>query len=46
MISGIVVIVAHTYLDQDGDEVIRLISARKAVASERRAYAESQGRPQ
>ena len=45
MVSGVVVIVAHVYRDQDGDEVIRIISARKATANERRAYAESQGRP-
>ena len=44
MISGIVVIVAHVYRDEVGAEVIRLISARKATARERRAYAESQER--
>ena|SRR5271154_3131908 len=43
MIVGILLIVVHAYRDQDGDEVIRLISARKATASERRAYAETQG---
>jgi uncharacterized DUF497 family protein len=44
MVSGAVLIVAHTYRDEAGDEVIRLISARKAIASERRAYAKSQKR--
>jgi hypothetical protein len=44
MISGIVLIVAHTFRDEDGEEVVRLISARKATAPERRAYAESQKR--
>ena len=33
-----VLFVAHTYRDEDGDEVVRLISARKATAHERRAY--------
>ena len=44
MISGIVIIVAHTWQDEDGDEVIRLISARKATAGERRAYAKGHKR--
>jgi uncharacterized protein len=44
-ISGIVLIVAHTYWDEDGEDVIRLISARKATPSERRAYAKNQRRP-
>jgi uncharacterized protein len=43
MIAGIVLIVAHTYREEAGDEMIRLISARRATANERRAYyAESQ----
>ncbi|MGP8244937.1 MAG: BrnT family toxin [Bryobacteraceae bacterium] len=42
MVSGTVLLVAHTYRDEAGDEVIRLISARKAVARERREYAKSQ----
>jgi len=42
MVSGTVLFVAHTYREQAGDEVIRLISARKAIAHERRAYAKSQ----
>ncbi len=44
MVSGAVLLVAHTYCDEVGDEVIRLISARKAIASERRAYAKNQKR--
>ena len=44
MVSGNVLIVAHTYRDEAGEEVIRLISARKAVAQERRAYARNQKR--
>jgi uncharacterized DUF497 family protein len=42
MVSGAVLLVAHTYRDEADDEVIRLISARKAIARERRAYAKSQ----
>ena len=42
MVSGTVLFVAHTYREQAGDQVIRLISARKAIAHERRAYAKSQ----
>jgi uncharacterized DUF497 family protein len=44
-VSGIVLIVAHTYRDEDRQDVIRLISARKATLSERRAYAKNQQRP-
>ncbi len=41
MVSGVVVIVAHTWEEHSG-QVIRLISARKATARERRVYAENQ----
>jgi uncharacterized protein len=42
MIDGVILlIVAHTWRDDDGDEVIRLISARKATKNERRAYAKN-----
>mgnify|MGYP002785250153 CR=1 FL=1 len=34
----VVLIVAHTYVDADGDETIRIISARKSTRSERRRY--------
>jgi hypothetical protein len=44
MVSGTVLLVAHTYREEASDEVIRLISARKAVARERREYAKGQGR--
>ncbi|HXM42767.1 MAG TPA: BrnT family toxin [Bryobacteraceae bacterium] len=42
MVSGAVLMVAYTYRHEAGDEVVRLISARKAVPHERRAYAKSQ----
>jgi hypothetical protein len=44
MVSGALLLVAHTWRDEPGDEAIRLISARKAIARERRAYAKSQER--
>jgi uncharacterized protein len=34
----VVVLLAHTYGEENGEEVIRLISARKATPLERRAY--------
>jgi uncharacterized DUF497 family protein len=33
-------LVAHTLREEDGDEVIRLVSARRAIRSERRIYEE------
>ncbi|HEY1961921.1 MAG TPA: BrnT family toxin [Rhizomicrobium sp.] len=41
-IGGVVVLVVHTWpaADEDGNEVGRIISARKATAHERRAYEE------
>ena len=36
--GGLIVLVAHTYRKQDGQEAIRIISARKATPRERRAY--------
>ncbi len=37
--GGIVVLlVAHTYREESGEEVIRIISARKATAHERTVY--------
>ncbi len=44
MIDGVILIVAHTWRDDDGDEAIRIISARKATGKERRAYAQNQQR--
>ncbi len=42
MVSDVVVIVAHSYRDHPDGELIRLISARKATARERRVYAANQ----
>ena len=39
--GNIVVLVAHTYSEAHGEEVIRIISARKATAAERKAYEEA-----
>ncbi len=33
-----VVVVANLYFDDDGEEVVRIISAREATANERRQY--------
>ena len=39
MIGGILLLlVAHTYEDDSGDQVVRIISARKANRKERREY--------
>lgn len=38
MVGGVTVVVAHTYHEEDGEEVIRIISARKTAPGERRAY--------
>jgi uncharacterized DUF497 family protein len=38
MISGVIVVVVHTYCEEREEEVIRVISARKATPAERRAY--------
>lgn len=41
MIGGVVVLlVAHTFRDEGGEEAIRIISARRATPRERRAYEE------
>ncbi len=34
----VLLLVAHTYLDEDGDEVVKIISARKATRRERVRY--------
>ena len=39
MAGGVIVLVAHTYWEERGELVIRIISARKATPAERRAYA-------
>lgn len=39
LIGGVVVLmVAHTYSEEDGEEVIRIIPARKATRYERKRY--------
>lgn len=41
LVGGVVLLlVAHTYIEADGEETIRIISARKADKAERRTYAE------
>lgn len=41
LVRGVVLlVVAHTYIEADGQESIRIISARKADKAERRIYAE------
>ena len=37
--AGAVLMVVHTYEERDGEEIIRIISARKADPSERARYA-------
>jgi len=38
MIKGLVILVAHGYREEGGEEVIRIISARRATPAERRVY--------
>lgn len=39
LVSGVIVLmVAHTYLDDNGEEAVRIISARKATRRERESY--------
>ena len=38
LVEGVVVVVSHTYGEDEGEEVIRIISARKATPGERRIY--------
>ena len=43
LVGGVVVLlVAHTYGEEKGEEVIRIISARKATPRERMFYEEAQ----
>ncbi len=44
MISDVMLIVAHTWTEEAGAKVIRVISARKATPGERRAYEKKQRR--
>ena len=39
--NAVVLLVAHTYMEQGGEETIRIISARKATKKERILYEES-----
>jgi uncharacterized DUF497 family protein len=39
--AAVVLLVAHTYEEEDGEEVIRMISARKATPRERMVYAQA-----
>ena len=42
LVNGVVVLlVVHTVGEQDDEEIIRIISARKATRTERQAYEES-----
>ena len=46
MAGGVqLLVVAHTQRDGNGDEVIRIISARRAAPRERRRYGEGPGGP-
>jgi uncharacterized DUF497 family protein len=40
-IGGILIVVSHTYREEAGIEIIRIVSARKATRSERRHFEES-----
>jgi len=39
----IVIVVVHTYRQDDSDEVIRIISARRATRHERKLYVQANG---
>jgi uncharacterized DUF497 family protein len=39
----LLLLVAHTIQDEDGEESVRIISAREATARERRRYEDGQG---
>jgi uncharacterized DUF497 family protein len=43
--GAIIVLAAHTYREEDGEEMVRIISARKATAAERKAYEEAYEKP-
>lgn len=38
--SVVVLLVAHTFVEQAGEEIVRIISARKATRKERQRYEE------
>jgi uncharacterized DUF497 family protein len=37
-----IIVVAHTFREDSGEEVVRVISARKATSRERRVYEENE----
>jgi uncharacterized protein len=39
---ALVVLVAHTYREEEGEAIVRIVSARKAAAFERKAYEEGE----
>ena len=41
--GSLLLVVAHTAREEDGDEIIRIISARKAEPRERRNYEDANG---
>jgi uncharacterized DUF497 family protein len=43
--GSVVLLVAHTYVDEADEEIIRIISARKATARERKIYAQGIEQP-
>ena len=40
--KALLVLVAHTYREENGEAAVRIISARKATSLERKAYEEGQ----
>jgi len=42
MVNSIVIMVGCNYEEEDGEETIRIITARKATSTERRQYHETQ----
>jgi len=38
----VILLVAHTFYEENGEEIVRIISARKATPGERRIYVENQ----
>jgi uncharacterized DUF497 family protein len=43
---GVILFVVYTLREQDGEEIIRLISSRSASAQEKRSYEEARSRAQ
>ncbi|MGH6784181.1 MAG: BrnT family toxin [Sphingomicrobium sp.] len=42
LVGSLILLVVHTYVEQNGEEIIRIISARKATKHERERYEEEQ----